>query len=370
MVTWIGLRVKFASPAGDIAWTHIVTRRVQNKRVLIWHRELTLCAMLLLLTSGSAAGQATQVTTRALSEVAISVQGRAPATVMAANHSVIAAEINGVTASVAFEVAQEVAAGQLLVQIEDRDYQLQLDLARAAVKAQDARIDQARKRLQRARDLKDRNFASIDELHAKQTDLAVLQADREGLLIAIAQAESTLAKTRVSAPFAGTVVARSAQTGAYVSPGLPLLTLVQTDSAELQGELDPSDVDSLSSSDQMVFLSAGREWPVKFERVSAVVSERSRVQKARLSFTDGTPAIGSTGYLIWQRAQLAVPAQLIVKRGDQLGLFIVENELARFVPLARAEEGRPTEVTLPATSRIIVGGRDRIKDGDRVIVES
>jgi RND family efflux transporter MFP subunit len=334
------------------------------------HRKLTVCALLVLFICTGAAAQEMRVSTRALSEIAISTRGRAPAKVMAINHSVIAAQINGVVASVEVEIAQQVAAGQLLVQIEDRDFQLELDLARAGLKAQDARIDQAGERLARARDLNDRNFASVDDLRARETDLAVLRADREGRVVAVAQAERALGKTRISAPFAGTVFFRDAQKGAYVSPGMPLLTLVQTDSAELEGELDPVDADSLLSSEQIVFSGAGQEWPVEVVRLSAVVGERSQVQRVRLSFSDARPAIGSTGYLVWQRAQLAVPADLIVKRGNKLGLFIVEERIARFLPLENAQEGRPTRVTLPPTSRIIVGGRDRVKNGDRVIVDS
>jgi RND family efflux transporter MFP subunit len=331
---------------------------------------LLLVALLIAFLATSVNAQGMRVITRALSEVAISTQGRAPATVMATNRSVIAAEVNGVVASIEVDVAEQVSEGQLLLQIEVQDFQLKLDLARAGLKAQDARIDQARKRLQRARDLNNSNFASVDDLHARETELAVLKADREGQVVAVAQAMRARGKTQISAPFAGTVYSRAAQKGAYVSPGMPLLTLVQTDSFELEGELDPSDAKSLAASERIVFSRAGQEWPVELVRLSMVVGERSQVQKARLKFTAGAPVIGSTGYLVWQIAQLAVPADLLVKRGEQLGLFVVDGQTARFVPLENAQEGRPVKVSLPATSQVITGGRDRVEDGDSIIVDS
>jgi RND family efflux transporter MFP subunit len=310
-----------------------------------------------------------RVTASPLAEITISTEGRAPATVMATNHSVIAAQIRGVVASVEVEVAREVAKGQLLVLIDPRDFELNVERGQAALKAQDARIDQARKRLARARDLNDRNFTSVDDLHARETDLSVFQADREALVVALAQAERELAKTRVVAPFAGSVFQRDAQVGAYVSPGMPLLTLVQTDQAELEGEITPVEADSLSSSTNIVFSSNGREWPVELVRLSSVIGERSRVQKVRLRFGDSAPAIGSSGYLVWQRGQQALPADLVVKRGSELGVFTVDRQTARFVPLPNAQEGRPALVTLPANTLIVVGGRDQVEDGDPVITE-
>ena len=330
----------------------------------------SLFIVLLMSVATSAKAQEVRVTARALSEVTIDTNGRAPATVMAINHSIIAAQIRGVVASVEVDVAQDVAAGQLLVLIEPRDFQLNVDRMRAALKAQDARIDQARKRLARARDLNDRNFASVDDLQARETELAVLQADRQGQVVALAQADRELEKTRVIAPFAGSVLHRNAQQGAYASPGMPLLTLVQTEAPELEAEVNPVEAGSLLSSARIVFSSEGRDWPVELSRLSRVIGERSRVQKARLRFRQGNPAIGSTGYLVWQREQQAIAADLLTKRGNELGVFIVENRTARFIILPQAQEGRPTLVTLPATTMIIVGGRDRVEDGDPIVVDS
>lgn len=326
--------------------------------------------MLLFSFSSGVLAQEIQVTARALSEVSISTDGRAPATVMASNHTTIAAQISGVIESIDTEVARNVEAGQLLVLIEARDFELNVELRRASLRAQDARIDQAARRLERARDLNDRNFTSVDDLHARETDLAVLKADREGQVIALAQAERELEKTRVLAPFSGTLLERMAQVGAYVSPGMPLLTLVQTDSAELESDINPVDVESLTDSTAIMYASEGKEWPVELIRLSSVIGVRSRVHKARLSFVNGSPPVGSSGYLLWRRARQAVPADLVIKRGSELGVFIVDGGNARFVPLPQAQEGRPTQVDLPANSLIIVGGRDRVEHGDLIVVDS
>ena len=83
---------------------------------------LLLVALLIAFLATSVNAQGMRVITRALSEIAISTQGRAPATVMATNRSVIAAEVNGVVASIEVDVAEQVSEGQLLLQIEAQDF--------------------------------------------------------------------------------------------------------------------------------------------------------------------------------------------------------------------------------------------------------
>jgi hypothetical protein len=60
-----------------------------------------------------------------------------------------------------------------------------------------------------------------------------------------------------------------------------------------------------------------------------------------------------------------------MRRGGQLGVFVLETDRARFVALPGAEEGRPADSTLPGATLLIDEGRQRLRDGDSVLrVES
>ena len=185
--------------------------------------RLALVSLGLLIASGVCAQtEPMSVTIKTLSEVSIDTAGRASATVVARNNTLLAAEITGVIEAVAVDVGDHVGAGTILVQIDARDQQLVLDQAKANLAALDARIEQARKRLTRAQDLSTQNFTSADELLARETDLKVLSADRRGQEVTLARAARDVAKTTLRAPFEGTVVEKHAQLGAYVRPRLAL----------------------------------------------------------------------------------------------------------------------------------------------------
>ena len=75
---------------------------------------------------------------------------------------------------------------------------------------------------------------------------------------------------------------------------------------------------------------------------------------------------GTAGRVVWQSAQAHLPPDLVLRRGDELGVFIANGNKAMFVPLPLAQEGRPAPATLPLSSTIIIGGRYQLQDGDAI----
>jgi hypothetical protein len=63
-----------------------------------------------------------------------------------------------------------------------------------------------------------------------------------------------------------------------------------------------------------------------------------------------------------------LPANLVIRRNGELGVFVHRAGKAVFKPLPGAQEGRPVAVELPSGTEVIVRGRDRLQDGDAVTV--
>ena len=63
-----------------------------------------------------------------------------------------------------------------------------------------------------------------------------------------------------------------------------------------------------------------------------------------------------------------LPSNLVSRRNGRLGVFLHLGGKAVFTPLPGAQEGRPVAIDLPLQSEIIIHGRDRVQDGDTVIV--
>ena len=303
-----------------------------------------------------------------LETLAAGITMRAPASVVPANVSIVAAEVDGVVASMAFDVAQTAEVGDVLVRIDDTDLQLALELAQANLAAIEARIALAEGRAARARELNERNFASVDDVAARETDLAALRADRRAQQVVVRQAKRELDKATIIAPFTGSVIERQGQLGAYVSRGTALLILAEIGNATIRAQLEPLQAKNLQGSGKIEFESQGRRWPVTLTDLSQVIDERSRIVPARLTFDDSAAPTGTTGYLVWRGTDPRVPATYVVKRNGTLGVFVLNSDTARFVAISDAQEGRPASVPLSGGTKIITDGRHRVNDGDKVTV--
>ncbi len=314
------------------------------------------------------AAEPVKVTARRLGDLLVEQQQRAPASVISANRATITAEVIATIRAIFVDVGDEVEKGRLLLRLDDDNARLALAQARAGLDAVDAQIVEAESRVKKAEELLGKNFISDEELIARRSNLAVLQANREGQLVAIRRAELDFARTRISAPFNAAVVERQAQVGSYAQPGTPLLTLVQTDQREVDVELDPRWVGQLGKVASFEFTSQGTSWPVSLARISSVVDPATRLVRGRFRFVGGAAPIGATGHLVWKDSSGLLPVDLIVQRDRNFGVFTANSSVANFVAVPSAQLGRPAAVDLPADTLIIVEGHTQLQDGDALVV--
>jgi membrane fusion protein (multidrug efflux system) len=121
---------------------------------------------------------------------------------------------------------QEVKEGDLLLELDARDYLTKLDMARAAVQMAEAEAVQARTDVERYSKL-----VETDEISKQQLDMALLRSATGDAKLALAksnfeQAELQVSYTKVTAPVSGHVTRKSAEVGAFVAPGQALMALV------------------------------------------------------------------------------------------------------------------------------------------------
>jgi len=163
-------------------------------------------------------------------------------------------DVAGTLRSVHADHGDRVAEGDLLAELSDATQAARVARAEAAVMSAEAvaqRAEAARERAEallaqkqatarRRRELATRGSGSIEAAEQAETevataiaDLAVNRADAAVALAAIADARAnllaertTLAKHRLLAPFAGTVIARHREPGAPLNPGEAVFTLV------------------------------------------------------------------------------------------------------------------------------------------------
>ena len=309
------------------------------------------------------------VRTQSLSEVLVDFERRAPAEVRALNDSTIAAEVSSVVLSVHADVGQAVKQGDLLLELNPVDYQLNLKQAEANLASSKARLSQANAKLHRARTLGDNQYISADELLERETDVMVFSAQIQANEVAVSIARRNLDKCSLTAPFDGVVGKRMAQVGNFVRNGDPLIAVTQIDRFELDADIPDSQAEELKNSDMIRFESRGQSWPVKLLRLSPVIAVQGRTRQARFTFTASAPAVGRSGELVWKVGNGMLPSNLISRRNGVLGVFLLDSGKARFEPLPGAQEGRPAAVDFPSSTHVITLGRERLQDGSTLNVQ-
>ena len=356
---------------------------------------LPLAAALLfgLLSASSALGQNTNPQTQAATAATTSVQTArldsvwlqpersAAATVLARNESRLSAEVGGRVLSWGADVGATVRRGDLLLQIDPTDHELALQRAQAGRDAAMSRLQLGLAQLQRARDLVAQGFFSKEALTQRETEVALQQADLASAEAQLRSARRQLERTRVLAPFAGTVVQRTAQVGETVAPGTPLFVLAESGAAEVQAHVPPAEVPGLRRAGAWQFQPQGSAltYPLRLLRVSATVQAANRTQAVRLGWAEaaapgaapatapgaapGTAPPGSSGVLRWRDPQPHIPAALMVRRGDALGIFVRQGQQARFIGLPGAQEGRAVATQLPPDTLVVVRGQAALTDG-------
>ncbi|WP_275097657.1 efflux RND transporter periplasmic adaptor subunit [Sedimenticola hydrogenitrophicus] len=320
----------------------------------------------LIMRPGAAEERPIQVTTARLGEVTIYQEYSAPATTLSLNESRISAETTGTVLDIPVRVGDRVERDALLTALDCRDNQLRLQQAEAGLASIAARITLASRQIERTRLLRKSRSASEEQLNQQEADLQIAEAERRAQQASIAEARLNRQRCEIRAPFAGVVRERLVGEGEWVNPGQPLIRLTDLEHLEISAQVSVDLIGSLREADTIVLETNQGSYPVRLRRIVPVVEALGRNREVRLQFSDGGTLPGSSGRLLWRSLRPQVPADLPVRREGRLGLFLVEQEKARFFPLPDALEGHPARVDLPADTLLVIEGRQAVTNGTRI----
>ena len=157
-------------------------------------------------------------------------------TVEPAHRISLAAEVAGrvTTISERFQRGGAFEQGDILFTIDDTDARLALQRAQANEDqaAIDLKISQGD--FTRAQDLKAQNLISAQALEQAQLKLARAQAQQQASLVARQEAELTLQRTQVKAPFRGRIESETLDIGQFVNRGERVAELIALDAYEVR----------------------------------------------------------------------------------------------------------------------------------------
>jgi len=295
------------------------------------------------------------------------VTERVPAvgTLMANESIVVRAEIPGLIESISFEEGSEVEAGALLVLLNSDEH-------RAIVDETQATVELARLSFARATDMHKKSMISRQEYDEAQARLKESRA-------ALRRNQAVLAKTRLVAPFSGTVGLRHVSPGAYIRPGQDLVNLEDIDPIKVEFKLSERFAAAIAVGQQIELLVDAlpdRTFVGEIYAINPRLDPRTRAfsLRARVANEDGNlrPGMFARVNLIVDRREnaLTVPEEAIWPQGDKAFVYRVIDGKAALteVELGERFDGK-VEVRggLDADETIVTSGHMKIRDGSAVI---
>ena len=251
--------------------------------------------------------------------------------------STLAANVVGTVARVLVAEGDRVRAGQVLVEIDAREGQAQVDRTRAgrdeverAIEAATANARLAEATHRRYLALRERGSASQQEYDEARTRHTAAQAELQGLIArrdqaraAATQAEAVLAFSSVRAPIDGVVSARFVDPGAQAAPGVPLLT-IQNESATRIDANVPENV-TLRAGDRAVVAVGERRVGARVTRVQPSVDPGTRSALVKLQLDEPLRAgtYARVSFPIGARDAVTVPMTALVRHGQLTSVFVV-----------------------------------------------
>ncbi|MTW02254.1 efflux RND transporter periplasmic adaptor subunit [Pseudoduganella ginsengisoli] len=327
------------------------------------------------------------VATAELADIPVSLD--ALGTVTAAATTTVRPQVSGILQKVLFKEGQMVKAGQVLAQIDARQFDMALMQATGQRQRDEAQLENARLTLERYRTL-----LAQDSIARQDVDTqAALVKQLEGTVMTDKASEGTarlnLGYTKVVAPIGGRVGLRVVDVGNLVSTG-------DANGIAVITQLAPIDVEFAIPQDRVPDVMAGAN---AGDRLVAVAYDRTRTQelergafaaldnqvdtqtgtvKAKARFANANNTLFPSQF-VNVRLQLrtikdAVMVPVTALRHGGNGDFVYVLKQDRTVSQRAVTRGQATAdkvqiVTgLKAGEQVITEGADRLKDGARVML--
>lgn len=309
------------------------------------------------------------VTVRPLGDVLQASERSVTASLISLNDSTLSAELSAKVTKLLADVGDSVKTGQVLGELDCRDYVFSLKQAQAGKEAATARHDFASSQLQRNQRLRKSGVIPVETLDKAAADFDAAKAD---LAVAKAQedtAQLAVSRCEIKAPFAGQITQRHLQLGQRVSPGTPAFQLLQNDALEVRANLSVDEVRDQQQGSELRFVTDGVSIPLEVRAIVTQVAGNTRTQEARfIPKGEFSLPVGRTGRVVWQGKLPVLPASWIVRREGGLGVMLAENGVAKFHLLPDAQEGQPILTDLPPETLILDQNRLRARDGQMIEV--
>lgn len=154
----------------------------------------------------------------------------------------IAAKVPGYISEVFAGDGQRVKKGDVLIQIDDREYRTSLDATRSEVLSLEARKKDLEKNYYRLKDLLSKSVVSQQQFDSATAGYNEMKAKYDTAVARSTQAEINLEHSQIKAPANGVIAKISAEVGQLANPGSILIGFVSSESRWVIANFKETDI--------------------------------------------------------------------------------------------------------------------------------
>jgi RND family efflux transporter MFP subunit len=320
----------------------------------------------------------------------------------------IKSEVSGVIKNLNVDEGQHVKAGDLLMELDDREIRLELESAQAnrlsklselllekqfegaetaVEKSELDKIRKARQEYERVQDLYKKGMISDNEYEDayKQYELALIQSGEKkdeirsaskGLTqaeIAVKTAQMKLDKTKIMAPFAGIITDIQVSPQEHITTGRDLFVLVNISRIQVHATVLESEIGKMKKGREVTLRFSAypdKVFEGKVKSISPIVNPEDKTCKVIIDVANPKEEIKPGMHADVEIAaeihkdKLLVPQEAILDRGGRKLAFVVQDGLAkwRYVQLGLEND---------QFAEILESEREGegVKEGETVIVD-
>lgn len=286
-------------------------------------KQLFMLSLVLLASSSGKAAETSAVMKTSIDSKVI-ISGH----VEAINESTVSAQVNAKVKKINVDVDDRVAAGTILLELDDTELKAQLAKATAALEVAQAQQQQANSEYKRLLALKGDSFVSENDMTKAKSAVDVAKANVNLTKAQISEVNQLLTYTVIVAPYSGVVTARHIEVGETANFGQPLLTGFALNQNRLKVHIPNSLIDSVESAGSLLVKNDQGQWQTltnltiapSADPLTHTVMVRANIDKSQFSQRPGS--FIDVAVKVDNREALTVPASSVFYQGDLSAVYV------------------------------------------------
>lgn len=309
-------------------------------------------------------------------------------TVTSQRHAQLSSRTEGLVSELAVDAGSEVSKGDVLMTLDTRLAEIELDLIKAEIEAAEVELEDAKRRVEEVAELVKKGGFPKSQAESLEAAVRIRGAELKRLQVRSEAQQERIERHKLVAPFSGVIGRKLTEAGEWVDTGNPVVELIETARVWFDLQVPQEFLAPVRDAEKVeVVLDAFPDAPLsgKIAVMVPVKDEVSRTFLTRLEMEDpdglAAPGMSGKARIFWRPAEgstVKVPRDAVVRFPDgSANVWVVETEaesgtgkaIRRDINTAGAM-GELVEVVsgLEGGENVVIRGNEGLREGQSVMV--